>query len=323
MGWVMKEIGGYIELDELNGKEYYRNAINLNSGRNCLRLLIRNKNIKRIYLPFFVCSVVEDVCKKEEVDVSYYSINELLEPVFSKSIGENEYIYIVNYYGQLSIDFIKKIVKKNKNIILDNAQAFFTKPYEGVDTIYTCRKYFGVADGAYLISNVEYCESQFRVYHVFDKISHVIGRYEFDGQRFYDKYIDNENEFDSVEDIVRMSKVSHNILKAENYKKIKKNREKNFKYLQKKFFEINKLKVTCPKGPYAYPLLVDNGIQIRKRLQENKIYIPQLWEKMCSGSDKDVIADNYSKNILPLPVDQRYTQEDMQYLYKAVMKLVL
>lgn len=39
-------------------------------------------------------------------------------------------------------------------IILDNTQSFFQKPISGIDTIYSCRKYFGVPDGAYLSTNI-------------------------------------------------------------------------------------------------------------------------------------------------------------------------
>ena len=41
-----KEYGGYIELDEYSGEEYYPEAWALNSGRAALRLFIRLKKIR-------------------------------------------------------------------------------------------------------------------------------------------------------------------------------------------------------------------------------------------------------------------------------------
>ena len=41
------------------------------------------------------------------------------------------------------------------NIIIDNTQAFFSRPLPEIDTFYTCRKFFGVADGAYLYTDKE------------------------------------------------------------------------------------------------------------------------------------------------------------------------
>lgn len=49
----MKEIGGYIELDEVTGEEYYKKAIALNSGRHCLEYLIKSRKISKLYLPDF------------------------------------------------------------------------------------------------------------------------------------------------------------------------------------------------------------------------------------------------------------------------------
>lgn len=43
----MKEIGGFLEWETYEGKELHNNCIALNSGRNCLRYLIKTKNIKK------------------------------------------------------------------------------------------------------------------------------------------------------------------------------------------------------------------------------------------------------------------------------------
>ena len=37
-----------------------------------------------------------------------------------------------------------------KNLIIDNAQAFFAKPLLGIDTFYSPRKFVGVSDGGIL-----------------------------------------------------------------------------------------------------------------------------------------------------------------------------
>lgn len=46
-----------------------------------------------------------------------------------------------------------------KNLIVDNVQVFYTPPIKGLDTIYTCRKFFGVPDGAYLYTDCILAES--------------------------------------------------------------------------------------------------------------------------------------------------------------------
>ena len=56
----MREIGGYIELDTYMGEMLHGDGIRLNCGRNALAYLIKTKNIKRIYMPKFMC----DSCNK-------------------------------------------------------------------------------------------------------------------------------------------------------------------------------------------------------------------------------------------------------------------
>ena len=146
----MREFGGYIEFEHNYGDEYYSDLISLNCGRNCLAYILKSRAISKIYLPYFLCNSVDDVCKKYSVKIEYYNIGQDFLPRFNKTVLDNEILYIVNFYGQLSNEEIKQYKEKYKNIIVDNAQAFFNKPIDNIDTIYTCRKYFGVPDGAYL-----------------------------------------------------------------------------------------------------------------------------------------------------------------------------
>ena len=72
----MKEIGGYIEFEHYNGKQFHEGAIKLNCSRNCLAYLIKLHDIKHIYIPYFLCDSVLNICKKYGVEVSYFHIDE-------------------------------------------------------------------------------------------------------------------------------------------------------------------------------------------------------------------------------------------------------
>ena len=43
----MKEIGGYLEFERNQGEEFHKNCLALNTGRNCLRYLIRVRKIRK------------------------------------------------------------------------------------------------------------------------------------------------------------------------------------------------------------------------------------------------------------------------------------
>ena len=147
-----REFGGYIELETFRGNPYHGEALAFNSGRSCLAFLIENKNIKELYLPDLLCDSVIDVCVDHNVTVKTYHIDVMLKPILS-GIPFDSNIYLVNYYGQLQNEDIMQVRNRCKYIIVDNVEDFFRRPIAGVDTIYSARKFFGVADGAYLYTD--------------------------------------------------------------------------------------------------------------------------------------------------------------------------
>lgn len=173
----MKEYGGYIEFETFHGKMLHDNAVALNCGRGALEYICEAKKIRKLYLPHFLCSSVPNLCNKIGVGYSYYSINERFEPVFNLTLGEDEWIYIVNFYGQLNNDYLIALKRKYDRIIVDNAQSYFQMPAEGVDTLYTCRKYFGVADGAFLYTDKR-LERELLQDESFERMHFLIGRFE-------------------------------------------------------------------------------------------------------------------------------------------------
>lgn len=311
----MKEIGGYIELDSYQGKMLYNDGIKLNCGRNALAYLIEAKNIRCIAMPKFMCNSCDDVLKKYHVQVKYYSIGQDFKPLIHDR-SEEEYLYIVNFYGQLTNEYLKNCVKKNKKIIVDNTQAYFQEPLNGVDTLYSCRKYFGVADGAILYTDAN-IGRKLIVDESFERIRFLLGRYERSASEFYAEYVENNRLF-AMEPIKKMSKLTINMLNGLDYNFIKDVRKSNFTYLHKKLGEINQLEVGTNDGPYMYPLYIKSGEYIRKKLQERKIYIPILWPAVFDKCGEEELEYDLAKNILPLPVDQRYTLEDMQYIINKI-----
>lgn len=318
----MREYGGYIELDEFCGNAYYTDCISLNSGRSCLGYLIEKRNIQKLYLPYFLCDTVKETCEKYNVDYEYYSIHADFEPIFSKELHENEYLYVVNFYGQLSQEYIHSLNQQYKNIIFDNAQDFYRKPIAGMDTIYICRKYFGVADGAYLFTRDNLSlEDEYQIDTCYDRMTFLLGRYEKDASSFYSEYVKN-NDYFANKPVMRTSKITSNLLNALDYEKIKHKRSENFMFLHEEFSQINNLTLNMSDGAFAYPLYINNGFEIKKKLIENKIYIPTLWPDVFNKCSEDTLEYKYAKNILALPVDQRYGLGDMKELCNKIKKVI-
>ncbi len=314
----MKEYGGYLDFYSYNGEEYHKNAVALNTGRNALVYLVKAKNIRKLYLPSFLCDSVSNVCNREKIAYEYYSIDSNFLPIFTGSLCENEYLYIVNYYGQINNDMIRVLYEKYRNIIVDNVQAFFQYPVSGIDTIYSCRKFLGVPDGAYLYTDAKYPEP-IKTDQSSQRFSHLLGRFETEeASMFYDAFKANDKSFVDLP-VMHMSKLTHNLLKSFNYAEICNQRNKNYQMLNTELGTINLLKNIMPNGPYCYPLYLENGGAIRKQLINNKIYVPVLWPNTLDN--KNEIDSMYSLNILPIPCDQRYSEKDMLEIASVIKKL--
>ena len=312
----MKEIGGYIELDTYRLPMLHEGAIALNCGRNALAYLLKARNIKRLWVPRFICDSVTEVCEREGVSYSLYGIGMDFLPSEKIVLGDGEWLYFVNYYSQFDNEQIRQYTDKYKKVIVDNAQSYFQMPLPHVDTIYTCRKYFGVPDGAFLYSDA--CLDQdLPMDESFERMRFLLGRYERSASEFYGEYVAN-NELFAAEPIKRMSKLTKNFLHGIDYIHVKQVREENCAYLHRKLKGKNLLKLSEKTGTFMYPLLLENGVKMRKALQNQNIYIPTLWPNVLSWCGADETEYCMAENILPLPIDQRYTVEDMQRIIETI-----
>ena len=321
-GSLMKEIGGYFSLEQLINNEYYSDLIALNSGRNALLYIIRAKNIRKLYIPSFLCNSISSILELHDFEFVTYKIDSNFMPIFdSERIKKDEYIYIVNYYGQLDNHDINKLKKKYRNIIVDNAQAFFSKPITGIDTIYTCRKFFGVPDGSYLSTDTRINE-KLATDKSKDRMNHILGRYEGVASEYYNEFRNNQETFIN-EPIKYMSKLTKNLLGAIDYDKVYKIRNENYDYLDSRLAKYNKREFKKSKGPFAYPFYIkERGTEIRKELSKRKIYVPTLWPNVLNDVSVDSLEYDYAENILLLPCDQRYTIEDMKFIVEQLLNII-
>lgn len=316
----MKEIGGYFELEHFTGKEYYDDLLDFNCARSALLYLLIEKKISKIFLPYFLCDEVYKACRKANVEVIFYNIDEAFLPVITTQLKEHELIYIVNYYGCLTNETISGLVQKYENVVIDHVQAFFQKPMENIGMIYSCRKFFGVPDGAYLYTGT--AENKCTVWEYADNaMDYLIGRYEYNANLFYERFKERDAAFADSE-IKRMSAVSKNILCGIDYEKVKNQRTANYRYLNQALKGENKLCVPDIEGAFAYPLYLKNGRSIRKKLIERKIYVPVLWPNVLEETPENSLEYEYATNILPLPCDQRYGADDMKYMVSIIKELI-
>ena len=313
----MSSIGGYFELELRKGEEYYDAAIRLNSGRNAFEYILSARNYKKVFLPFYSCDVMLEPISRLNIEYAFYHINEKLEPVFNFNlIAENETLVYINYFGVKS-KAVKKLSNICNNLIVDNAQAFFEKPIVGIDTFYSPRKFFGVPDGALLYGDFR-LNPAFKKDNSLGRFGHLLGRIENSAEESYSAFIQNEKSLIG-QPIKLMSDLTHNLLKNIDYERIVNIRKNNFNCLNKALSSINALDFHDEDffAPMVYPFLTRQK-NLRNYFIENKIYVAQYWPNVLEWCKKNDFEYNLAKCIIPLPIDQRYDENDMQRIIQLI-----
>lgn len=146
----MHSIGGYFELELRKGEHYHPQALRLNTARNCFEYILRAREYKKVYIPYYTCEVMLEPVSKLGIEHEFYHINEHLEPKETLKLKVDEAFLYTNYFG-LKQKCVEKLAGiYGKQLIVDNAQAFYAPRLNEIDTFYSPRKFFGVPDGGYL-----------------------------------------------------------------------------------------------------------------------------------------------------------------------------
>lgn len=315
-----REIGGYLGLEDFGGMPYHGGAIALDSARSCLAYLIELRGIRSLALPDLMCSAVPETCGRVDCAHETYHVGEDFLPVYDFGLAEDEWLYLADFYGTLTAEAVEAAFRfANGRLIVDEVQGFFRESWAEADTIYTCRKFFGVPDGAYLVTrDGARLDRELTICHSAARMAYVLGRVEDGASTHYGEYSTAEESIGANGPEV-MSEVTRRLLSAIDYSCARESRERNFAVLAELLGTTNRLDPGAPEGPYMYPLLVEETFGVRGRLSSRGVYIPTLWPNVLDGCPKDSVAYRYARNILPLPVDQRYSVDDMGLLASAVL----
>lgn len=318
---IDKSIGGYFEL-ELNNLQsvFHENTIGLNTGRNALEYILKAKVIQKIYIPYFTCDVILEPLRKLKIPYQFYTINEQLEPIFDFTVLEDKdgFLY-TNYFG-LKDSYIRQLSLVCKQLIVDNAQAFYSKPYLNIPTFYSPRKFFGVSDGAYVFSK-DKLKEVFETDVSYNRMSHLLIRKDVSAETGYSSFVENDQLLKN-QPIKIMSTLTRDILKTIDYESVAKKRIENYYFLDNALRSSNKisLELDTENVPMVYPYWTKD-LTLRKRLLDNKIYTASYWpnvKEWCAGNSLEL---QLVKEVVYLPIDQRYGFEEMMFILNIILNV--
>lgn len=300
-----------------DGNTCHPQAIALNTGRNCLEYILRCRCFSKVYIPYYTCEVVMEPLHKLGIPYEHYHIDKRLEIADNISLRGNEALLYTNYFG-LKQAYVEKLANYyGGHLIVDNTQAFYAKPIPHIDTFYSCRKFFGVPDGAYLYTDA-YADFEIEQDVSYERMSYLLKRLDLGAEAGYADFHKQSQRLVG-QPIKRMSNLTAQIMKGINYKAVAQRRRVNFNYLHLHLAETNHLSFELDEKsvPMAYPYLNDDQT-LKLRLITEKIFMATYWHNVmewCKPEDWEYVL---SERTVFLPVDQRYGLEDMKRIVDTI-----
>ena len=316
----MKAIGGYFQLEINNlGSIFHDEALALNTGRNALEYILLYKKVKHIFIPYFTCDAILEPLRRLEISYTYYNIDVNFYPCLP-SISKKDTLLYTNYFGICS-DNVNKLLTIIDNLIVDNAQAFYDKPKLNIPTFYSPRKFFGLPDGGFVYNCITNEKISYNQDFSHDRLDHLISRIEQNAEVGYLSFKENEKKLID-QPIKLMSKLTRKLMIGIDYESIRQQRLRNFYFFHEKLNIINILTnfidAAVFQCPLIYPLWNKNGEVIRRRLLENKIFTAIYWPNVLSTVSDDTLEFDLSNNIVCLPIDQRLSIEDINFIIEII-----
>lgn len=328
--------------NKINNLKKKKNIYYFQSGRDSLKAIAKKyfKDRKTALLPALCCESMVEPFKKYNYEVRYYKLNEdysINKDDLKAKLSQDALFVFINYFGNKAIanSDLKSIKKQNLNIIIieDKTHDFLENSNEKLRdyVVVSIRKWFAIPDGGFVITNKKLgcssCNKRFtkiRIKGLKLKSNYIRTANKEVKEDFLKLFKDANNELDLNEIPHKMSRISKKIYSKINFNKIKEIRKKNIDFLYKNLKNnknIESILVDNSKCCLYFPILVKDRDIIQERLAKRGIYCPVIWPLPEDAKNICKISDKTSENMLAIPCDQRYRDEEMKYIVKVINEI--
>lgn len=312
-------IGGYFELEiQKNNTELHETAIAVNSARTAFEYILKVRKPKLVHMPKFTCEVMLAPLEKLNIEYQFYYLNRDMEIVGDINVENDELLVYTNYFG-CKDRYSKQLANIfGEKLIIDCSQAFYYQRYKNEHVIYSPRKFFGVTDGGYVITD-QLLDEEIPAGVSYQRMGHLLKRADIGAEAGYQDFKTNDASLEG-EALTSMSNLTRKLLGSVDYEAARMVRRDNFKFLHNNLVSDNLLSIDINNidCPMVYPFLVEDSQDIKNRLIENKIFVATYWPNVFEWCDEDDVEYYLAKNIIALPIDQRYDRDDMQRILEVI-----
>ncbi|WP_054773161.1 hypothetical protein, partial [Methylogaea oryzae] len=269
---------------------------------------------------WYLCDSMVEPLRMAGVECARYAIGADLAPAGPIPLGAGDWLLYVNYFGLCDGQVDRLLASYPAGqVVVDNSQAFYSAPRPCLATIYSPRKFFGVPDGGYLVTELALVPPAEQDGDSIDRCCHLLQRLAFDAESGYAQFAAAEQSLAGLPP-KRMSSLTEKLLNAIDYEAAGSRRRENFAFLQQRLGNANRLPLAPQPDaePLCYPFLPESPIR-RGALQARRLYVPQYWpELLAENIPIPPFERGLADGLIPLPVDQRYGSAEMTELLQRL-----
>lgn len=315
-------MGGFfgLELPDFNSFPYPEspNCAYVSSGRAAFECILANMpKPDCLWMPRFLCDTMLQAPARLGITVRRYECTEQLTPILPDA-GEQDIVLLVNYFGLTHKKVADAALKLPARCIVDATTALYSPPLPDVPTIYSPRKFAGVADGG-----VAHTPFPLAKLPATPSTSAATSHYLL--ERLESGATASMTSCEAAEAALsspprRMSPLTRRLLRSIDFVHAARQRLENYTTLHQALGSINHLNLpdTPEHAPMCYPFV--SGIPgLRDSLIDAGIALPLYWPEVIEATDAADSANRLARRTLPLPLDQRYTKGDMERLLRLIL----
>lgn len=290
----------------------------LSSGRAALECILRSiPRPRRVLVPRYVCNTILQPMERLGIPIARYAIGDNLEPLPPADADTGDLLLLVNYFGLTGESIRAAALLHPGPVVVDATTALYCPPLPGIPTFYSPRKFGGLSDGGiacapFPLQQPEQLDSS--TY----RATGLLLRAESGATAAAKHFCEAEESL--CHPARRMSPLTRRMIAGIDWADAARRRLRNYAILHAALAPINRLHLpaTPQYAPMCYPLVC--GLPgLRDELIDAGIALPLYWPEVTDSTTPDQPENRLARNLLPLPLDQRYSPADMQRLLHLIL----
>ncbi len=294
----------------------------VSSGRAAFECLLRGHPapLRRLWVPRFTCDTVLVPLARLGLEAARYACTDELMPLLPERFEPGDAVLLTDYFG-LTTPTITPVAAalqaQGVPVFVDATTAFFAEPLPEVPTFYSPRKFMGVSDGG--IARAPYAIP------LPDAEDENLSRSRVLLLRARHGALAALPASDAAEHALhaaprRMAPLTRALMAATDYARMAEARCRNYRRLHQALAPLNHLTLPDepPSAPMCYPF-VSAIPGLRDELIDAGIALPLFWPEVLEACEPDSTEHRLARRLLPLPLDQRYGEADMERLLRLIL----